>query len=129
MTLNDTLTCVDENECLTPSSCSQVCVDTKGSYKCECAAGYQLMPNQRTCKLASKPITVCRVYFAGHCDRILFPLPSLDAQFTIYVDVLHARRLLLHAQWLLSYTRGGCCYTRVDCAVTRTVIAVLQMTR
>ena len=57
MTLNDTLTCVDENECLTPSSCSQVCVDTKGSYKCECAAGYQLMPNQRTCKLASKPRT------------------------------------------------------------------------
>ena len=44
----------DLNECETPSSCSQICTDTKGSYKCECDEMYELMPDRRTCKASSK---------------------------------------------------------------------------
>ena len=45
---------VDENECDTPSSCSQICTDTIGSYKCECADMYELMPDRKTCKAESE---------------------------------------------------------------------------
>ena len=44
----------DLNECETPSTCSQICTDTKGSYKCECDDMYELMPDRRTCKASSK---------------------------------------------------------------------------
>ena len=39
----------DIDECAS-KPCSQHCVNTKGSYKCTCAEGYQLGRNQKTCK-------------------------------------------------------------------------------
>ena len=44
---------VDANECDPPGACSQMCINTKGSYKCECTDQYELMPNQHTCKAKS----------------------------------------------------------------------------
>lgn len=35
----------DINECLEPGICSQLCVNVKGSYKCECVAGYAKDPH------------------------------------------------------------------------------------
>eukprot|EP00916_Digyalum_oweni_P010684 GHVL01017809.1.p1 GENE.GHVL01017809.1~~GHVL01017809.1.p1 ORF type:complete len:900 (-),score=79.94 GHVL01017809.1:617-3316(-) len=34
--------CVDVDECKIPGVCSQKCVNTKGSYKCDCLPGYTL---------------------------------------------------------------------------------------
>ncbi|KAI8787512.1 low-density lipoprotein receptor-related protein 8 [Biomphalaria glabrata] len=41
--------CQDINECEIPGTCSQICVNTKGSYKCECEKNYSLV-NHTFCK-------------------------------------------------------------------------------
>jgi sugar lactone lactonase YvrE len=43
--------CVDVDECLEPGTCSQTCINEKGSFKCECLTGYTRDPHDRThCK-------------------------------------------------------------------------------
>ena len=40
----------DLNECaINNGNCSQVCVNTDGSYFCSCSNGYSLNANARTC--------------------------------------------------------------------------------
>ena len=39
----------DTDECMEPSSCSQKCVNIKGSYKCLCDDGYQILPDNKHC--------------------------------------------------------------------------------
>ncbi|KAM9810462.1 hemicentin-1 [Neosynchiropus ocellatus] len=43
-------TCVDVDECLHRKPCQHECRNTIGSFQCSCPAGYQLLPNGRTCK-------------------------------------------------------------------------------
>jgi len=45
---------LDKDECRDPGVCSQLCVDVKHSYKCQCDAGYTLMPDHRTCRVNSQ---------------------------------------------------------------------------
>ncbi len=41
---------VDDNECLTDNGgCDQDCINTEGSYYCNCTAGYILGPNKHEC--------------------------------------------------------------------------------
>ena len=40
----------DINECLNPGICSQICINLKGGYKCECHNGYQMDPTTGVCK-------------------------------------------------------------------------------
>lgn len=40
----------DINECQDPDTCSQLCVNLEGSYKCECEEGFQLDPFSKACK-------------------------------------------------------------------------------
>lgn len=50
------------NECNFYGTCHQKCENTKGSYKCSCAEGFQLEPDQKTCKVnGAEPI----VYFSN----------------------------------------------------------------
>ncbi|XP_068234569.1 very low-density lipoprotein receptor-like isoform X2 [Palaemon carinicauda] len=43
--------CEDIDECMEPGICSQVCWNLKGTFKCECVAGYSRDPhNPRHCK-------------------------------------------------------------------------------
>lgn len=42
--------CADINECLNPGICSQICINLKGGYKCECYNGYQMDPTTGVCK-------------------------------------------------------------------------------
>lgn len=41
---------LDLNECNTYGSCSQMCVNTDGSYTCSCVEGYVLQPDNKSCK-------------------------------------------------------------------------------
>ena len=48
------LVCTDINECTTTDAtsmheCSQVCVNTEGSYICQCQSGYRLSVDERSC--------------------------------------------------------------------------------
>ncbi|XP_070532290.1 very low-density lipoprotein receptor-like isoform X1 [Ptychodera flava] len=50
---SDGKTCDDVNECAVfPPLCSQVCENTKGSYRCHCFAGYALDVDHHRCKVA-----------------------------------------------------------------------------
>lgn len=40
----------DINECATPDTCSQICINLPGSYKCDCKQGYEIDPASKTCK-------------------------------------------------------------------------------
>lgn len=40
----------DINECMNPGICSQICINLKGGYKCECHNGYQMDPATGVCK-------------------------------------------------------------------------------
>lgn len=51
--LNGTLTCVDVNECDLQDVCSQRCINTKGSFKCQCEEGY-LLENRTHCKALNR---------------------------------------------------------------------------
>jgi hypothetical protein len=43
--LGDGYACVDMNECTEWGTCSQLCTNTVGSHKCNCAEGYVMINN------------------------------------------------------------------------------------
>lgn len=50
--------CADINECLNPGICSQICINLKGGYKCECRNGYQMDPTTGVCKAVGESTDV-----------------------------------------------------------------------
>jgi hypothetical protein len=42
--------CEDVDECGLDNVCSQQCVNTPGSFVCDCTHGYRLKPDGRGCK-------------------------------------------------------------------------------
>lgn len=40
----------DIDECENPDACSQICINYKGDFKCECYEGYEMDPATKTCK-------------------------------------------------------------------------------
>ena len=55
--LNTSDVCNDINECNGKHNCEHECVNTKGSFYCECEAGYQLTRNQRSCEDKNECLT------------------------------------------------------------------------
>ena len=51
----------DRDECVLSHSCMHGCVNTDGSYYCECNQGYRLASNNHSCvgKSRSRPLCVC----------------------------------------------------------------------
>lgn len=47
----------DINECDSPDTCSQLCFNTEGSYKCDCYEGYEMDFATKECKAIEG--TVC----------------------------------------------------------------------
>lgn len=70
----------DINECVNASRlCSQKCVNTFGTYHCECLAGYRLEPDQISCKAEQdNPVLLyaesssVRAYYTR--DELLVPI-------------------------------------------------------
>lgn len=44
------VTPTDINECEVRDTCQHECMNTPGSYRCVCPAGYRLMTNGKTCQ-------------------------------------------------------------------------------
>lgn len=75
----------DVNECKIPGICSQVCYNTKGSFKCICRVGYNLEPDRRSCKAIGKytaiifllesqtqPYACKNIFYLQNYDKIFF---------------------------------------------------------
>ncbi|XP_072373748.1 very low-density lipoprotein receptor-like [Scyliorhinus torazame] len=45
---------LDVDECQNPGTCSQICVNLEGSYKCECHTGYHMDLTHSVCKAVGK---------------------------------------------------------------------------
>ena len=48
------LRATDVNECAEEGYCSQGCTNSEGAFQCWCEAGYELRPDQRSCKALGK---------------------------------------------------------------------------
>ena len=67
--------CVDIDECKTFSSCSQICSNTAGSFKCSCHKGYLTDPGLgHSCKAEGKK---CTCAFRSQPGRLLYFLTCL----------------------------------------------------
>ena len=54
---------LDINECaINNGGCSQVCLNTEGSYSCDCYPGYELGPNNHTCNGRCTTFTKVLIY-------------------------------------------------------------------
>lgn len=74
---------IDFDECAIPGACSQECINTKGSFKCQCHEGYTLTSDRHTCKALSKfDFIMCGTDVCFMSD--IPPIPSYLAQFLSY---------------------------------------------
>lgn len=65
--MNKHFSCTDINECEFAQNpvCSQKCINTRGSFKCQCYSGYVLRPDLRTCKALGGAV---RLLMANRAD-------------------------------------------------------------
>lgn len=52
--MDDGLTCTDIDECESPGVCSHLCINSPGSYQCNCLRGYIMEPDGHRCKITGK---------------------------------------------------------------------------
>lgn len=80
--LNNGKQCVDIDECAFEfNKCSQFCNNTKGGYRCSCASGYSLEPDQITCKAASgRPMLIVAT---NHPVEILLNSDIASSRFLV----------------------------------------------
>lgn len=57
--MEDGVTCTDIDECdsRSPAVCSQLCINTPGSYQCDCYPGYIMEAGGRNCKITGTALS------------------------------------------------------------------------
>lgn len=74
----------DIDECENPDACSQICINYKGDYKCECYEGYEMDLVTKTCKAVGESFTHTRAHMPVFIHTILlwwmFPLKYIHGQ-------------------------------------------------
>ncbi|PAV62586.1 hypothetical protein WR25_26419 isoform C [Diploscapter pachys] len=79
--------CAPLNECLDPSTCSQICIDEKHGFTCKCADGYTLdAADKRTCKATEGEM---RIYVSNR-NRIYWSDSHLENWKTFSAAVENA---------------------------------------
>ncbi len=68
----------DIDECENPDVCSQICINLKGDYKCECYEGYEMDPVTKACKAVGK---------IRHTN--IFIHHYSEPRFKIYLFIVH----------------------------------------
>ncbi|XP_032064202.1 epidermal growth factor-like protein 8 [Thamnophis elegans] len=76
---------IDVDECDTPlARCTQDCLNTAGSYKCQCRAGYALEPDGKSCRLLptgqAVPLLGTKVQTLGIQETIPNEIQELQAK-------------------------------------------------
>ena len=58
--------------------CSQVCIETKGSFECQCEVGYLLDSDKRTCKGSQCSFSALDYfYLSAACDSVNYSFKNL----------------------------------------------------
>lgn len=70
----------DIDECENPDACSQICINYKGDYKCECYEGYEMDPVSSTCKAVGKA-------FKPTSDSIYLILKGKNPAWATYMSM------------------------------------------
>ncbi|XP_003372138.1 putative Low-density lipoprotein receptor domain class A [Trichinella spiralis] len=90
--------CNDINECNTAGKCSQICINTIGSYVCKCHGDYVLLNNKRSCR-ANGP--QAKLLLTNRLSIRQFGLISLTPEMlvnnlnsVVAIDYSYKRRLL-----------------------------------
>ncbi|XP_068192271.1 low density lipoprotein receptor a [Antennarius striatus] len=73
--LVDNKRCEDIDECADPDTCSQICINHIGSYKCECEEGYQVDPATKACKAIG---TIAYLFFTNRHEVRRMSLDKSD---------------------------------------------------
>lgn len=55
--MEDGRTCADVDECEGPDACSHLCINSPGSYHCDCHPGYVMEANGHHCKIRGKVLS------------------------------------------------------------------------
>lgn len=130
---DDGVTCLDIDECETPSSCSQQCFNNRGSFVCKCVEGYKLESDSKRCKAVGKYYHVTCFYvtnFSTNHDLVasVFRACSLPRLLALNCQDLSKK----HAELVLFHSRPQCSsYFRVEgralrlCACTNSQVSPL----
>ncbi|XP_068606389.1 low density lipoprotein receptor a [Brachionichthys hirsutus] len=73
--LVDAKRCEDIDECASPDTCSQICMNQIGSYKCQCEEGYQVDPATKACKAIG---TIAYLFFTNRHEVRRMTLDKSD---------------------------------------------------
>ncbi|CAL1588509.1 unnamed protein product [Knipowitschia caucasica] len=73
--LVDNKRCEDIDECANPDTCSQICINQVGSYKCQCEEGYQVDPATKACKAIG---TIAYLFFTNRHEVRKMTLDKSD---------------------------------------------------
>lgn len=94
---DELLFAIDIDECEQPGSCDQICINERGSYRCDCYPGYKLIPSENTTLIRHK----CRAI--GPDPQLLLANRAAIRQFDIATNKYHPLISKLESAVALDY--------------------------
>lgn len=103
----------DIDECENPNACSQICINYKGDFKCECYEGYEMDPVTKTCKAEGESevsvINRPEASKVGDLSLKMSTFSTLEAKNSLLMGQFHETDMFNHAEHLIlrSSSRGS----------------------